>query len=88
MSGLIRLRTVPGKDVDSLIIKAELFKFSPIVLHAASTKARSGFLSLVRGVGTAITTTSESAISAASVVATYLRSAIKRARSADSTPSI
>jgi hypothetical protein len=65
----MRLRTVPGNEVDSLIIKAEVFKFSPIALQAASRKARSGLRSFVNGVGTAITTTSESAISLASVVA-------------------
>ena len=58
ISGLIKLRTVPGKDVDSLIMSAGVFRFSPMVLHAASTNAKSGFLSAVNGVGTAITTTS------------------------------
>ena len=65
----MRLRTVPGKEVDSLIIRAGVFRFSPIVLQAASTNARSGLRSFVSGVGTAITTTSEAAISLASVVA-------------------
>ena len=49
------MRTVPGKEVDSLIIRVELFRFSPILLQADSIKVRSGFLSLVSGVGTAIT---------------------------------
>ena len=40
-------------------MSASFFKDSPIILHAESMKVRSGFLSFVSGVGTAITTMSE-----------------------------
>jgi hypothetical protein len=65
----MKLRIVPGNDVDSLIIKVGPVIFSAIVLQADSMKDKSGFLSLVSGVGTAITTTSEPAISAPVVLA-------------------
>ena len=63
------MRIVPGNDVDSLIINVGPVRFSAIVLHADSIKDKSGFLSLVSGVGTAITTTSEPAISAPEALA-------------------
>ena len=45
------------------MIRAAFFSDDPIVLQADSIKDKSGFLSIVKGVGTAMTTISESEIS-------------------------
>ena len=86
--GLIKSRIVPGNDVDSFMIKVGLVTFSEIVLQAASMYFRSGLRSIDRGVGTAITTTSEPSISMPLLVALYLPAEIALAIKSELTPSI